>query len=61
MRDHYRFVATLIVCLFAYAGLMFDFRLFNQPSDASVAIAIGLFFAWLLIVPVVIRTVWRRL
>jgi len=61
MRHHYRLVVTLVVCLVAYGVLMIAFRLVNQPNDAAVIAAIGIFVALLLIVPVVIRTIWRRL
>ena len=61
MRHHFRLVATLLVCLAAYAMLLGAFHYLNQPRDVSVIGGIVLIFALLLIVPVAVRTIWRKL
>ena len=61
MRHHFRVVAILAVCLVAYSVLLVAFRWINQPRDAAVLGGISLILALLLIVPVVVRTIWRRL
>jgi len=61
MRHHFRLVAILSVCLVAYGVLLVAFRWINQPRDGAVLAGIGLILALFLIVPLVIRTIWRRL
>jgi len=61
MRHHYRLVAILAVCLCAYGVLLASFRLLNQSRDTSVLAGLALIFALLLFVPLVVRTIWRRL
>jgi heme/copper-type cytochrome/quinol oxidase subunit 4 len=61
MRHHLRVVAILAVCLVAYGALLIAFRWINQPRDAAVLGGISLIFALLLIVPLVVRTIWRSL
>ena len=61
MRHHFRVVAILAVCLVAYGVLLVAFRWFNQPRDTTVFGGLGLIFALLLIVPVVVRAIWRNL
>jgi heme/copper-type cytochrome/quinol oxidase subunit 4 len=54
-------VAILSVCLVAYGVLLVAFHWINQPRDGAVFAGISLILALLLIVPLVIRTIWRRL
>jgi len=61
MRHHYRLMATLLVCMAAYAALLGAFHWMNQPRDASVLGGIALIFILLVIVPAAVRTIWRRL
>jgi heme/copper-type cytochrome/quinol oxidase subunit 4 len=61
MRHHFRLVAILSVCLVAYGLLLVAFHWINQPRDSAVFAGISLILALLLIVPLVIRTIWRRL
>jgi hypothetical protein len=61
MRHHFRLVAILSVCLVAYGVLQVAFHWINQPRDGAVLAGIGLILALFLIVPLVIRTIWRRL
>jgi heme/copper-type cytochrome/quinol oxidase subunit 4 len=61
MRHHFRLVAILSVCLVAYGVLLVAFHWINQPRDSAVFAGISLILALLLIVPLVIRTIWRRL
>jgi multisubunit Na+/H+ antiporter MnhB subunit len=54
-------MAILAVCLVSYGMLPVAFRWINQPRDLAVAVGLGLILALLFIVPVVVRTIWRRL
>ena len=61
MRHHYRLVAILVVCTLAYGTLLVAFHSMNQPRDSSVIGGVGIIFALLVIVPVLLHTIWRRL
>ena len=61
MRHHFRMVAILAVCLVSYGVLLVAFRWINQPRDLAVAGGVGLILALLFVVPLVVRTIWRRL
>jgi pilus assembly protein TadC len=61
MRHHFRLMATLLVCLAAYAALLGAFHWMNQPRDAAVLGGIAVIFLLLAIVPAAVRTIWRRL
>ena len=61
MRHHFRLMAILLVCLAAYAALLRAFHWMNQPRDASVLGGVTLIFLLLVIVPVAVHTIWRRL
>jgi pilus assembly protein TadC len=61
MRHHFRLMATLLVCLAAYAALLGAFHWLNQPRDSAVAAGIVLILSLLGIVPVAIHTIWRKL
>jgi multisubunit Na+/H+ antiporter MnhB subunit len=54
-------VGTLAVCLVSYGLLLLAFRWINQPRDLAVAGGLGLILALLFVVPLVVRTIWRRL
>jgi pilus assembly protein TadC len=61
MRHHLRLMATLLVCLAAYAALLGAFHWLNQPRDSAVLGGIALIFLLLVIVPVAVHTIWRKL
>lgn len=61
MRHHFRMMAILAVCLVSYGMMLVAFRWINQPCDLAVAGGLGLILALLFIVPVVVRTIWRKL
>jgi hypothetical protein len=60
MKQHFRFVATLAVCLVAYGLLLVAFGWMNAPRDSAVLAGITLVIALILFVPIVLRTIWRR-
>ena len=61
MRHHFRLVAILAVCLIAYGALVTGFRLLNQPRDSSLLGGITIIFVLLICVPLMVRTIWRKL
>jgi heme/copper-type cytochrome/quinol oxidase subunit 4 len=61
MRHHFRLVAILAVCLCAYGVMLAAFRFLNQPRDSAVVTGLALIFALLLLAPLVVREIWRRL
>jgi heme/copper-type cytochrome/quinol oxidase subunit 4 len=61
MRVHLRMVAVLAVCVAAYGVLIFAFRLMSQASDRAWYGGIAVIFSLLLLVPVIVREIWRRL
>ena len=61
MRHHFRLVVILSVCLVAYGVLLFAFHWINQPRDGAVIAGLSVILALLFMVPLVIRTIWRRL
>jgi hypothetical protein len=61
MKHHFRLVAMLAVCLCAYGVLLAAFRFLNQPRDSAVLAGVALIFLLLLLVPLAVRTIWRRL
>lgn len=61
MRSHVRMVAVLAVALIAYGVLIRAFHLMNQPSDRSWYGGIALIFGLLLLVPVIVREICRKL
>ena len=61
MRHHMRLIATLAVCLLAYGVLLGAFRLLNAPRNQAVLGGVGVIFVLLVIVPVAVNTIWRRL
>ena len=61
MRCHLRMVAVLAIGLIADATLIQAFHLMNQASDRSLYSGIAVIFGLILLVPVVVREIWRRL
>ena len=61
MRCHLRMVAVLAVGLVAYAALIQAFHLMNQARDQALYSGISVIFGLILLVPVVVREIWRRL
>lgn len=61
MRCHLRMVAVLAIGLIADATLIQAFHLMNQASDRSLYGGIAVIFDLILLVPVVVREIWRRL
>jgi heme/copper-type cytochrome/quinol oxidase subunit 4 len=61
MRHHLRIVAVLAVALVTYGVLIQALHWMSQPSDRAwyggIAIILGLF----LLVPILVREIWRRL
>jgi heme/copper-type cytochrome/quinol oxidase subunit 4 len=61
MRSHVRMVAVLAVALIAYGVLIHAFHLMSQPSDRGWYSGIAVIFGLILLVPIVVREIWRRL
>jgi hypothetical protein len=61
MQHHLRVVACLVIALSAYAVLIRALRLMSQPSDRGWYGGIALVLCLILLVPFLIRMVWRRL
>jgi hypothetical protein len=61
MRHHLRLVAIFAVACVAYGLLIVAFRWMSQPSDRALYSGIALIFLLLLVVPLAIRTIWRKL
>jgi heme/copper-type cytochrome/quinol oxidase subunit 4 len=61
MRHHLRVVAILAVCATAYGVLVEAFHWMNQPRDSSGLGGMVTIFGLLVIVPVAVHTIWRRL
>jgi len=61
MRVHLRMVAVLAVGVVAYGVLIYAFRLMNEASDRAWYGGIAVIFALLLLVPAIVREIWRRL
>jgi heme/copper-type cytochrome/quinol oxidase subunit 4 len=61
VRCHLRMVVLLAVGLIAYAALIQAFHLMNQASDRALYSGISVIFGLILLIPVVVREIWRRL
>jgi|HubBroStandDraft_6_1064221.scaffolds.fasta_scaffold121475_2 hypothetical protein len=61
MRHHLRLVAVLAVCVAAYVTLLGAFRLLNAPSNTAVLGGVAVIFLLLLVVPIALTSIWRRL
>jgi heme/copper-type cytochrome/quinol oxidase subunit 4 len=54
-------VAVLAVCLVAYGVLIHGFHLMSEASDQAWYGGIAVIFCLLLLVPVIVREIWRKL
>jgi len=54
-------VAVLAVGLFAYGVLIQAFHMMNQASDRAWYGGIAVIFGLIVLVPVIVREIWRRL
>jgi hypothetical protein len=61
MRHHLRLVAALAVCVAAYVALLGAFRLLNAPSNSAVFGGVAVIFLLLVVVPIALTSIWRRL
>jgi heme/copper-type cytochrome/quinol oxidase subunit 4 len=61
VRCHLRMVAVLAVGLIAYGALIQAFHLMNQASDQAWYGGIALIFGLILLVPLIVREIWRKL
>ncbi len=61
MRHHVRVVVIFALGLFTYALLIRPFKLMSQASDASLYVGIGLILGLVLLFPILVRTIWRKL
>lgn len=61
MRHHLRMVAVLAVGFAAYGVLIRAFHWMSEPSDRAWYSGIAVVFGLILLVPIVVREVWRRL
>jgi hypothetical protein len=61
MQHHLRGVATFVIALSAYAVLIRALRWMSQPTDRGWYGGITLILCLVLIVPFLIRMVWRKL
>jgi hypothetical protein len=61
MRHHLRLVAALAVCVAAYVVLLGAFRLLNAPSNTAVFGGVSVIFLLLVVVPIALTSIWRRL
>jgi len=61
MRHHLRLMAALAVCLVAYGALLGAFRLLNAPRNTAVFGGGVVIFLLLVVVPIALTSIWRRL
>ncbi len=61
MRSQVRLVAVLAVALIAYGLLIRAFHFMSQPTDRGWYGGLALILGLILLVPVIIREVWRNL
>ena len=61
MQCHVRMVASLIAVLAAYLLLIRALRWMSQPSDVGWYGGIAMVLGLILLVPIAIRTIWRKL
>lgn len=55
-----RCVLTLAVVVAAYSLMLWGFRLMNLPSDRSLYSGLAVVLSLVVVVPVVVRAIWRR-
>jgi hypothetical protein len=61
MRHHLRLVAILAVGLISYGVLIRAFQLISAPSDRALYAGIAIVLGLLLLLPVIVRMIWRKL
>jgi hypothetical protein len=61
MRHHLRVVVIFAAGLVTYGLLIMALRLMSQPSDLSLYSGIGLILGLMLLFPLLVRTIWRKL
>jgi hypothetical protein len=61
MRHHVRVVLIFALGLFTYVLLIQAFKLMSKPSDLSLYVGIGLILGLVLLFPILVRTIWRKL
>jgi hypothetical protein len=61
MRHHLRAVVIFAAGLVTYGLLIMALRLMSQPSDLSLYSGIGLILGLMLLFPLLVRTIWRKL
>lgn len=61
MRWHLRFVAVLAIALIAYGVLIHALHLLSEPRDSAWYGGIAVIFSLILLVPILVRAIWRVL
>jgi hypothetical protein len=61
MKHYVRMVAVLAIGLIAYGVLIQAFRLMSEPSDRAFYGGMIVILALLLLVPAIVRAIWRTL
>ena len=61
MRNYLRLVAVVLVALAAYVVLIHAFHLMNEASDRALYGGIAEILAVVLLVPAIVRALWRKL
>jgi hypothetical protein len=61
VRCYLRVVACLVVAVIAYLALLQAFHLLNQPSDRALYSGLAIIFGLLLLIPIIVREIWRKL
>lgn len=61
MRRQLRFAAVVAVVLAGYAALIQAFHLLNEASDQAVYGGIAIVLGLMFFIPVIVRTIWRKL
>jgi len=61
MTGHLRLVASIILALLTYAVMIRALHWMSQPSDARLYGGIAMILVLLLVVPLVLKMIWRKL
>lgn len=61
MRGYLRVMACLVAAVVAYLALLQAFHLLNQPSDRALYSGLAIIFGLLLLIPIIVREIWRKL
>jgi hypothetical protein len=54
-------MACLVAAVVAYLALLQAFHLLNQPSDRALYSGLAIIFGLLLLIPIIVREIWRKL